>query len=171
MVVFSLLKRSFLHLVSVRAEVSGEKITACRRWTSPSLPIAYIVYTMYSIVYTMYSGFRMLWAEVGCVASDGNFSLCQLDTCKCVVSFFMYICNCSLMPFLYVLFVKILSYVEEIKNIYLPCADPESFVRGGPNMTTFFFSLVSGGWIQIPQLAGHQRPASETQFKWCFAGG
>ena len=67
MVVFSLLKRSFLHLVSVRAEVSGEKITAFRRWTSPSLPIAYIVYTIYS-------GFRMLWAEVGCVASDGIFS-------------------------------------------------------------------------------------------------
>ena len=61
----------------------------------------------------------MLWAEVGCVASDGNFSLCQLDTCKCVVLFFMYICKCSIMPFLYVLFVKILSYVEEIKNIYL----------------------------------------------------
>ena len=54
-----------------------------------------------------------------CNASDGNFSLCQLDTCKCVVLFFMYICKCSLMPFLYVLFVKILSYVEEIKNIYL----------------------------------------------------
>ena len=61
----------------------------------------------------------MLWAEVGCVASDGIFSLCQLDTCKCVVLFFMYICKCSLMPFMYVLFVKILSYVEEIKNIYL----------------------------------------------------
>ena len=37
-----------------------------RRWTSPFLQIAYIVYTMYS-------GFRMLWAEVGCVASDGIF--------------------------------------------------------------------------------------------------
>ena len=56
---------------------------------------------------------------MGCVASDGNFSLCQLDTCKCVVLFFMYICKCSIMPFLYVLLVKILSYVEEIKNIYL----------------------------------------------------
>ena len=46
-------------------------------------------------------------------------SPCQLDTCKCVVLFFMYICKCFFMPFLYVLFVKILSYVEEIKNIYL----------------------------------------------------
>ena len=25
--------------------------------------------------------------------------------------------------------------------------------------------------IQIPLLAGHQRPASETPFKWRFAGG
>ena len=112
MVVFSLLKRSFLHLVSVRAEVSGEKITAFQRWTSPSLPIAYIVYTMYS-------GVKMLWAEVGCVVSDGIFSFCQLDTYKCVVLLFMYICKCSFMPFLYVLIVKILSLVEEIKNIYL----------------------------------------------------
>ena len=47
------------------------------------------------------------------------FSLCQLDTCKCVVLFSMYICKCSLMPFMHVLFVKILTYVEEIKNIYL----------------------------------------------------
>ena len=61
----------------------------------------------------------MRWAEVGCVASDGIFSLCQLDICKCVVLFFMYICKCSLMPFMYVLIVKVLSYVEEIKNIYL----------------------------------------------------
>ena len=66
----------------------------------------------------------MLWAEVGCVASDGIFShflfsFCQLDTCKCAVLFFMYICKCFLMPFMYVLFVKILSFVEEIKNIYL----------------------------------------------------
>ena len=60
----------------------------------------------------------MLWAEVGCVASDGFFFF-QLDTCKCVVLLFMYMYKCSLMPFMYVLIVKILSYVEEIKNIYL----------------------------------------------------
>ena len=55
------------------------------------------------------------------------------------------------------------------------CADPESFVRGGPTLTTFFsfffFSLIRGGRIQIPLLAGHHRPASETPFKWRFAGG
>ena len=38
--------------------------------------------------------------------------------------------------------------------------------------TTFFFScLMRGGRFQIPLLAGHQRPASETPFKWRFAGG
>ena len=40
----------------------------------------------------------MLWADVGCVASDGIFSLCQLDTFKCVVLLFMYICKCSPYP-------------------------------------------------------------------------
>ena len=52
------------------------------------------------------------------------------------------------------------------------CADPESFIRGGPTSTTFFFfylfyfffSLMRGGRIQIPLLVGHQRPASETPF-------
>ena len=67
----------------------------------------------------------MLWAEVGCVASDGIlshffFSLSvNWILVKCVVLFFIYICKCFLMPFMYVLFVKILCYVEEIKNIYL----------------------------------------------------
>ena len=53
------------------------------------------------------------------------------------------------------------------------CADPESFVRGGPTLTafffSFFFSLMRGGRTQIPLLAGHQRPVSETPFKWRFA--
>ena len=53
----------------------------------------------------------------------------------------------------------------------ISCADPESFVRGGPTLTTSFFSLMRGGRIQIPLLTGHQRPASETPFKWRFAGG
>ena len=53
-------------------------------------------------------------------------------------------------------------------------ADPESFVRWGPTMTPLFVlfsSLMRGGMIQIPLLAGHQRTASETPFKWRFAGG
>ena len=43
------------------------------------------------------------------------------------------------------------------------CADPESFVRGGPNLT-FVFSL-RGGRIKIPLLADHHWPASKTTFK------
>ena len=42
----------------------------------------------------------------------------------------------------------------------LSCADPESFVRGGPTLTTFFFlffqfSLMRGGKIQIPPFKRH----------------
>ena len=56
------------------------------------------------------------------------------------------------------------------------CADPESFVRGDSTLTfylllLYFFFLMGEGRIQIPLIAGHQRPASETPFKWRFAGG
>ena len=56
----------------------------------------------------------------------------------------------------------------------MPFADPERFVRGGPTLTTFFFVflvLMRREMIQIPLLAGQKRPASETPFKWRFAGG
>ena len=58
----------------------------------------------------------------------------------------------------------------------LTCADPESLVRGGPTLKFFFFFffffvLLRGGRTQVPLLVGHQRPASETPFKWRFAGG
>ena len=33
-----------------------------------------------------------------------------------------------------------------------------------------FFQLMRGEKIKIPLLAGHHRPASETPFKWRFAG-
>ena len=49
------------------------------------------------------------------------------------------------------------------------CADPESFARGGPTLTTFFL-LMRGGRIQISLKAGRHRPTSETPFKWRFAG-
>ena len=53
-----------------------------------------------------------------------------------------------------------------------PCADPESFARGGPTVTTFLlFSFYEGKRIKIALKAGHHRPASETPFKWRFAGG
>ena len=48
------------------------------------------------------------------------------------------------------------------------------FVRGGPTLTTFFvwfFSDNEGGRIYIPLKVGHHRLASETPFKWRFAGG
>ena len=57
------------------------------------------------------------------------------------------------------------------------CSDQGSrkFCQRGSNFDIFvfvlFFSLMRGGRIQIPLLVGHQRPASETPFKWRFAGG
>ena len=45
------------------------------------------------------------------------------------------------------------------------CTDPESFVRGDPTLTSFFF-LFFFSWIQIPLCEGHHRPASETPFRW-----
>ena len=52
------------------------------------------------------------------------------------------------------------------------CADPESFVRGGPTQTTFFgLFLMMGERIQIALKVDHHRPAIKVPFKWCFAGG
>ena len=48
------------------------------------------------------------------------------------------------------------------------------FCQRGSNFNflfIFLFFLMRGGRIQIRLLAGHQRPASETPFKWRFAGG
>ena len=50
-----------------------------------------------------------------------------------------------------------------------PCADPESFVRGGATLTFFIFPF-RGERIHISLNAGHHRPASEAPFKWRFAG-
>ena len=47
-------------------------------------------------------------------------------------------------------------------NCLQTCTDPESFVRGGPNLFFFFFKLIRGEAIQK---AGHHRPASKTPFK------
>ena len=49
-------------------------------------------------------------------------------------------------------------------NLLYSCADPESFVRGGPTLTRFFvfLRLMRGGRIQILLLSGHLRR---------FAGG
>ena len=46
------------------------------------------------------------------------------------------------------------------------------FCQRGSNFDNFFFfSLMRGGRIQIPLLAGHQRSASKTPFKWRFTSG
>ena len=50
------------------------------------------------------------------------------------------------------------------ENKHRSCTDPESLFRGGPT-----FSLVNER-CQIPLKSGHHRPASETPFKWRFAG-
>ena len=50
-------------------------------------------------------------------------------------------------------------------NCSAACADPER----GPTLTTFFL-LMMGERIQTPLYAGHHWPASETPFKWRFAG-
>ena len=49
------------------------------------------------------------------------------------------------------------------KTLYLAIFDRRSCVDpGGPTLTTFFKLMRGKERIQIPQLAGHQRPASET---------
>ena len=62
-----------------------------------------------------------------------------------------------------------LSYMimRHITSVYASCADPESFVRGGPTLTRLFF-LVDGERIKMrikmPLKVGNHRPASETPF-------
>ena len=59
--------------------------------------------------------------------------------------------------------------------------DPESFVRGGPTLPTYFFFKFDEGrkdpntTINGPSSVGqrnaiYHRPASETPLKWRFAG-
>ena len=51
------------------------------------------------------------------------------------------------------------------------CADPESFVRGGPNVITLIFFVDVG--IEVPNTTklGHHPLASKRPLKWRFAGG
>ena len=54
---------------------------------------------------------------------------------------------------------------------FSPCADPESFARGGPILILKKgIALNSVHQFQIALKAGHHRPASELSFKWLFAG-
>ena len=76
------------------------------------------------------------------------------------------------------MFTFVLYYLRYVYTCTVTCADPESSVGGaGSNLFSFtfftffktFFSFMRGERIQIPEKAGHHRPASET--KWRFAGG
>ena len=74
-------------------------------------------------------------------------------------------------------FVLIICIHRELANLLhrlsiKPCADPESFARGGPTRTTFFFVffLIRGKRSEIALKVGHHQPASETPFKWRYAG-
>ena len=66
----------------------------------------------------------------------------------------------------------------EVDDDSLICLSDYSAMRGsrkfcqrGSKFDKAFFILKRGGRIHILQLAGSQRPASETPFKWRFAGG
>ena len=52
------------------------------------------------------------------------------------------------------------------RELFALCADPESFARGGPTLTTFFQMMRERGTIQIPLKVDNYRPASETPLKW-----
>ena len=87
--------------------------------------------------------------------------------------------HCAYQGVMMIMFGKIKCISVHLNSFYLSkrcifttvsCADPDIIVRGGPTLTTFFFSLLRGGRIKIPLLAVHHRSASETPFKWRFAG-
>ena len=68
------------------------------------------------------------------------------------------------------MYVRMYLYLHTFCVLARTCADPESFVRGGPTLTIFFSSLIRGGRIKIPLLTAHHGPTSETSFKWRFDG-
>ena len=53
-----------------------------------------------------------------------------------------------------------LMHSFEVNIRICPCADPESFVRGGPTLTTFFFSVDEGREDQNTTISG---PSSALQ--------
>ena len=55
----------------------------------------------------------------------------------------------------------------EASGTYRTCADPESFVRGGHTLISFFRRAM----LQRTAKAGNYRPVSETPLKWRFTGG
>ena len=63
------------------------------------------------------------------------------------------------------------SFVFIYRRIVPPnsCVDPESFVRGGPTLT-FFYLVDEGREDPKTNISGPSSAASETPFKWRFAG-
>ena len=51
----------------------------------------------------------------------------------------------------------------------ITCADPESFVRRGPTLTTFFF-LVDKGMEDSTTISGLSSARQRNAIKWRFAG-
>ena len=58
-------------------------------------------------------------------------------------------------------------YIYEYSNRIHVC---HARIQRGSNYDKVYFSFMRGG-VQIPLLAGHQRPACDTLFKRRFAGG
>ena len=72
---------------------------------------------------------------------------------------------------------------DEIENLSWSCTDPESFIRGGSTLTTFFFEgrgyadhhffsfyLMKGERLSGPSWA-RQRNTIKTAFHWCADDG
>ena len=65
------------------------------------------------------------------------------------------------------MFVQI-AHADEMPH--LTHARIQKICQRGSNFDNFFFSLMRGGRIKIPLLAGNHQPPIETPFKWHFSG-
>ena len=66
--------------------------------------------------------------------------------------------------------MHMLKYI--IQRAQAPCADPESFLRGDPNLIfCFVLKLMRTERIKIPLKADHHRSASETPFNGVSLAG
>ena len=80
--------------------------------------------------------------------------------------------------FPYCLVITQLTRIAENRNIGLqyrdPCADPESFIRGGPTLTTFFFIFIflfdEGRENPGTTISGPSSAHQPNAIKWRFAG-
>ena len=101
-----------------------------------------------------------------------NLLALMCDVFLCFVTFL-----CSVLGQVWYLIVSIRDFcllpyfdIKRYSLSILYMRGSRTFCQMGPALTRFF-SLMRGRMSQIPLLAGHQRPASETPFKWCFAVG